>query len=96
LNVGSQEPSEESMDRLGPKRLGVVYGRRSMEQVCSLNNIIGGRVWSIGEVAQIMFEFGEGFIIDFDGWTMQFDRTSIVDRVLNLLFFINSNVICDA
>jgi hypothetical protein len=37
------------MDRLCPEGLGVVYGRGSMEQVCSLNNIIGGRFWSIGE-----------------------------------------------
>jgi hypothetical protein len=42
-----------------------------------------------------MSEFGEGFIIDFDGWTMKFDRTSIVDGVLNLFFFISSNVVYD-
>ncbi len=26
-----------------------------------------------------MFEFGEGFIIDFDGGPMQFDRTAIIN-----------------
>jgi len=76
--IGGQEPTEGSIDCLSPKKIRVVYGRRGMEQVCSLRNIIGGRLWSIGEVAKVMFEFGEGFTIDFDGWPMQFDRTSIV------------------
>jgi hypothetical protein len=80
---------------LGAKRLGVVYGRGSMKQVCSLNNIISGRLWSIGEAAQVMFEFGEDFILDFDGWTMQFDWTSVVDGVPNWFFFISSNAVCD-
>jgi len=67
-----------------------------MEQVCSLRNIIGRRLWSIGEVAKVMFEFGEGFTIDFDGWPMQFDRTSIVYGSQYLFFFISSNVVYDA
>lgn len=41
----------------------LLLGTRST-RVCSLIDIIGGRLWRIGEAAQVMPDFGEGFIID--------------------------------
>jgi hypothetical protein len=70
IKVGAKEPSKGAQERLSGKRSGTVYGRKGMEQVCSLNNIMGGGLWSFGGISQIIFQFGKGFIIDFDRRTM--------------------------
>ena len=46
--VGDKKPSEGTKERLSGKRLGIVYGGKGMEQVCSLNDMISGPVEGSG------------------------------------------------
>ena len=52
--VGTKKHSEGTKERLSGKRLGIVYGRKGMEQVCILNDIIGGGLWSLVGISQII------------------------------------------
>ena len=55
---------------------------------------MGGGLWSLGEISQIIFQFGEGFIIDFDGRTMQIKGTSVINGVVILLLLVRPNIVC--
>jgi hypothetical protein len=39
-------------------------------------------------VAKFVFESGEGFIVNYDGWTTTFDWAPIVDWMIDLLLFV--------
>ncbi len=58
-----------------------VHSCSGLEQIC-------GRIWSFYEMAKLIFESGEGFVIDYDGGTTPFDWAHIVDWVIDLLLFV--------
>lgn len=67
-----------------------------MKKVCSYTNKFGRRIWGILEVAKvkIVFELGEGLIINDHRGTTTLDWAPIINRMLNLFFSVFADTSC--